>query len=308
MTEEGLICNKYWIQTAHTTEQQNTNNPVKTWAEDLNKHFSKEDTQMAKRHMKIRSTSLIIRQVQIRAPVRYTSHLSEWPSSGSLQITHVGRGGKDGNPPAPVVGVNLVYLLGKQYGGFSENWKQNYCVTQRFHSWVVVVVTCSVVSDSSKPHGLQHARPPCPSPSPGACSNSVHWVGDAIQPSHPLSFPSPPAPNPSQHQGLFQRIGFFSTPEYVPGGKKKKKHTHLERYLHPRVHSSTVYSRQDKEPACVVASFNPLNHAGVGTPVTCFLQMKTQAPRGWGLVRARLELGLPGVPAGACAPLRDPAL
>ena len=32
----------------------------------------------------------------------------------------------------------------------------------------------------------------------------VHQVGDAIQPSHPLSFPSPPAPNPSQHQGLFQ--------------------------------------------------------------------------------------------------------
>ena len=34
----------------------------------------------------------------------------------------------------------------------------------------------------------------------------VHWVGDAIQPSHPLSFPSPPAPNPSQHQGFFQWV------------------------------------------------------------------------------------------------------
>ena len=34
----------------------------------------------------------------------------------------------------------------------------------------------------------------------------VHRVGDAIQPSHPLSSPSPPAPNPSQHQGLFQRV------------------------------------------------------------------------------------------------------
>ena len=32
----------------------------------------------------------------------------------------------------------------------------------------------------------------------------VHGVGDAIQPSHPLSSPLPPAPNPSQHQGLFQ--------------------------------------------------------------------------------------------------------
>ena len=34
----------------------------------------------------------------------------------------------------------------------------------------------------------------------------VHQVGDAIQPSHPLSSPSPPAPNPSQHQGLFQWV------------------------------------------------------------------------------------------------------
>ena len=36
----------------------------------------------------------------------------------------------------------------------------------------------------------------------------VHRVGDAIQPSHPLSSPSPPAPNPSQHQGLFQWVNF----------------------------------------------------------------------------------------------------
>ena len=34
----------------------------------------------------------------------------------------------------------------------------------------------------------------------------VHQIGDAIQPSHPLSSPSPPAPNPFQHQGLFQWV------------------------------------------------------------------------------------------------------
>ena len=34
----------------------------------------------------------------------------------------------------------------------------------------------------------------------------VRWVSDVIQPSHPLSSPSPPAPNPSQHQGLFQWV------------------------------------------------------------------------------------------------------
>ena len=62
----------------------------------------------------------------------------------------------------------------------------------------------SVVSDSLRPHELQHARPPCPSPAPKVSHTHAHRVGDAIQPSHPLSSPSPPAPNPSQHQGLFQ--------------------------------------------------------------------------------------------------------
>ena len=61
----------------------------------------------------------------------------------------------------------------------------------------------SVMSDSLRPHGLQHARPPCPSPTPRVYSTHVHWVGDAIQPSHPLSSPSPPAFNHSQHQSLF---------------------------------------------------------------------------------------------------------
>ena len=55
-----------------------------------------------------------------------------------------------------------------------------------------------------RPHGLQHARLPCPSLSSRA---HVHRVGDAIQPSHPLSSPFPPAFNLSQHQA----IRFFSS-------------------------------------------------------------------------------------------------
>ena len=53
------------------------------------------------------------------------------------------------------------------------------------------------------PHESQ-ARPPCPSHSSGGHSNYIHQDGDSIQPSHPLSSPSPSAPSPSQHQSLFQ--------------------------------------------------------------------------------------------------------
>ena len=62
------------------------------------------------------------------------------------------------------------------------------------------------MSDSLRPHESQHARPLCPSPTPGvhldSCPSS-QWCHPAI--SSWLS-PSPPAPNPSQHQSLFQWV------------------------------------------------------------------------------------------------------
>ena len=68
-----------------------------------------------------------------------------------------------------------------------------------------VQLSCSVMSDSLWTHELQHARPnPVHHQLPEFTQTHVHRVSDAIQPSHPLSSPSPPAPNPSQHQSLFQ--------------------------------------------------------------------------------------------------------
>ena len=76
-------------------------------------------------------------------------------------------------------------------------------------SWVISIqFSHSVVSDSLWPHGLQHSRPPNPSPTSRVYPNHVHWVDDAIQLSHPLSSPSPPALNLSQHQGLFKWVSY----------------------------------------------------------------------------------------------------
>ena len=62
------------------------------------------------------------------------------------------------------------------------------------------------MSDSLWHHGLQHARPPCPSPTPRVYWNSCPLSQWCNQPSHSLLSPSPPAFNLSQHQGLFKWV------------------------------------------------------------------------------------------------------
>jgi hypothetical protein len=107
---------------------KNPNNAIKKWGIQLTREFTTEGSQMAKKHLKKCSMSLVIREMQIKATLRF--HLTP------IRMTKIKNSGDSTFWQGCASGIaNWYNHSQKQSGGSSENWKYIYLKTQLYHSW-----------------------------------------------------------------------------------------------------------------------------------------------------------------------------